>query len=83
VHAPKAEMIGDKAFAGCKNLESLTLGETPPELGEDVFARNKAGQLLAPQGIYVPKQAFDTYMNIHTETTNWTDDLKAKVASLP
>jgi hypothetical protein len=75
VYAPQAQIIEEKAFAGCRQLVSLTLGETPPELGEDVFAKGK------PEFIYVPSSSVTTYKN--TDRTGWTDALKAKVRAQP
>jgi hypothetical protein len=75
VYAPQAAIIGDSAFAGCKNLAYLYLGETPPELGEAVFAKGK------PEIIYVPSSSINTYKN--TSVKGWTDDLKAKAQALP
>jgi hypothetical protein len=74
VYIPQVTIIGDKAFAGCTGLDCLILGETPPELGEAVFAGNK------PECIYVPSSAVDTYKN--TLTKGWTDGLKAKVRAI-
>jgi hypothetical protein len=75
VYAPKATVIGEKAFAGCKNLKHIVLGETPPELGDSVFASKK------PEAIYVPASAVNTYKN--TDVTGWTEALKAKVQAMP
>jgi hypothetical protein len=75
VYMPQVESIGDGAFAGCKNLAYLYLGETPPELGEGVFARDK------PEVIYVPSSSVGAYNN--TDVKGWTDALKAKVQALP
>jgi hypothetical protein len=75
VSLPRVALIGNKAFAGCENLASLALGETPPTLGKDVFAAGK------PEAIYVPASSVDTYKN--TTVTGWTDELKAKVQSAP
>ncbi|GHT82857.1 hypothetical protein FACS1894137_02590 [Spirochaetia bacterium] len=77
VSLPKLTEIGKRSFAGCTGLEYLILGETPPTLGNAVFSDNTPGI------IYVPAQAIDTYRNISTETTNWTDALKAKIRALP
>ncbi|GHV78554.1 hypothetical protein AGMMS49944_03450 [Spirochaetia bacterium] len=73
VNLPKVATIGEKAFAGCKKLASLTLGATIPELGTTVFA---AGN---PDFIYVPASALSAYKT--TTKANWTD-LKAKVQAL-
>jgi hypothetical protein len=75
VHAPLVTEIGDKAFAECKNLAYLTLGETPPALGDSVFADNK------PETIYVPASSVNTYKT--TTVTGWTDSLKAKIQAIP
>jgi hypothetical protein len=75
VYAPQAAVIGDSAFAGCKQLAYLTLGETPPELGDSVFVKNK------PEVIYVPSSSVATYNN--TDAPGWTDALKAKVRAIP
>ena len=75
VHAPLVEFIGDSAFANCKQLLRLTLGETPPELGEAVFDGGK------PERIYVPASSVATYRT--TDVQGWTEELKAKVQALP
>jgi hypothetical protein len=75
VSLPRAALIGDRAFAGCVNLESLALGETPPALGNDVFADG------TPLAIYVPSSALSAYKT--TAIAGWTDALKAKVQALP
>jgi hypothetical protein len=75
VYVPRVTVIGDRAFAGCTGLDCLILGETPPELGEAVFAADK------PERIYVPAQALEGYKN--TQTRGWTDALKAKVRAVP
>ncbi|MDR1375174.1 MAG: leucine-rich repeat domain-containing protein [Treponema sp.] len=75
VYVPRVTTIGDRAFAGCTGLDCLILGETPPELGEAVFAGNK------PERIYVPAAAVDAYKN--TLTKGWTDALKAKIRAVP
>jgi hypothetical protein len=75
VYAPSVAIIEDKAFAGCKSLVSITLGETPPALGNDVFAKSK------PTAIYVPSSSVNTYKN--TDVAGWTEDLKAKVRAIP
>jgi hypothetical protein len=75
VYAPQAALIGDSAFAGCKLLAEITLGETPPELGESVFVKNK------PDVIYVPAASVNTYKT--TGVNGWTDELKAKVQAIP
>jgi hypothetical protein len=75
VYAPRATVIGDSAFAGCKNLKHIVLGETPPALGDSVFANGK------PEAIYVPASAVNTYKN--TDVKGWTETLKAKVQAMP
>jgi hypothetical protein len=75
VYAPKVKAIEDEAFTSCMQLVSLALGETPPELGENVFAAGK------PEVIYVPSSSVNTYKN--TDVKGWTDALKAKVQALP
>jgi hypothetical protein len=75
VYAPRVTEIGDNAFEDCKQLEYLTLGETPPALGTSVFEGNKL------EVIYVPSSSVTTYKN--TNVKGWTDDLKAKVRAIP
>jgi hypothetical protein len=75
VSLPKITKIGDSAFKGCTNLKHIVLGETPPTLGDSVFADGK------PEAIYVPASAVNTYKN--TDVTGWTEALKAKVQAIP
>jgi hypothetical protein len=75
VYAPAVAAIGDKAFMKCASLVSLTLGETPPTLGESVFAKG------TPEAIYVPSSSVATYKN--TDVAGWTEELKAKVQAIP
>jgi hypothetical protein len=75
VSTPNATVLEDNAFDGCTSLESLTLGATPPELGDAVFAANM------PEAIYVPASAVSAYQS--TSAKGWTDALKEKVQAQP
>lgn len=76
IRLPQVRDIGYRAFWGCaKNKKiSVTLGDTPPTLGEGNFAHTKTT-------IYVPTAAVETYQN--TDKENWEDTLKAKIKPLP
>ncbi|MDR0722932.1 MAG: leucine-rich repeat protein [Treponema sp.] len=76
VAMPKLVSLGDYAFYGCTELQSITLGSTPPALeGTNIFKNVK---LLS--AIYVPAAAVESYKK--TSEANWTSDLKEKVQAL-
>ena len=53
---PDVTSIGDWAFYNCGALAEITLGATPPTLGENVFASCEA-----LTSIYVPAESVDAY----------------------
>jgi hypothetical protein len=73
---PSVTTINNNAFATCTALKSVTLGDTPPTLGINVFP---ADTIIT---IYVPKGAKADYETA-AATKNWTPELVAMIEELP